>query len=124
MMVERRKEKRYSVPEIYSKYVTLRIRKDPGEFLSVDLLDFSPDGIKIRHPSSVPIASSVECLISIPRSLSREINFMARVKYCIQEEEDENYLIGAEIIRTKEELWLEIFSKAHDFIKERMGEIY
>ncbi len=123
-MMERRKEKRYSVPEIYSKYVTLRIRKDPGDFLFVDLLDFSPDGIRIRHPSLVPADSSVECLTSIPKSLSREIAFVARVKYCIQEEGDENYLIGAEITRTKEELWLEIFSKAHDFIKERMGEIY
>jgi len=123
-MTERRKEKRYAVPDIYTKYVTLRIRKDPGEFVLVDLLDFSPDGIKIRHPSLLPAGSSVECLISIPKSLSREIAFMARVKYCVQEEGDENYLIGAEIIRTKKELWLEIFSKAHDFIKERMGEIY
>jgi hypothetical protein len=104
--------------------VTLRIRKDPGEFLFVDLLDFSPDGIKIRHPYLIPVDSSAECIISIPKSLSREIPFLARIKYCIREEGDENYLIGAEILQFGKNLWLEIFSKTHDFIKERMGEIY
>jgi hypothetical protein len=89
----------------------------------VDLLDFSPDGIKIRHPSPVLVDSSVECIISIPKSLSREISFMARVKYCVQEEDD-NYLIGAEIPLSGKNLWLEIFTKVHDFIKERIGEIY
>jgi hypothetical protein len=123
-MSERRKEKRYIIPEIYRKYVTLRIRKDRGEFLLVDLLDCSPDGIKIRLPSLVPIDSPVECIISIPKSLSREIPFMARIKYCIQEEGEENYLIGAEIMQSGENLWLEIFWKTHDFIKGRMGDIY
>ena len=123
-MNERRKEKRHNIPEIYRKYVTLKIRKDPVELLFVDLLDFSHDGIKIRHPSQLPVDSSVECIISIPKSLSKEISFMARIKYCIQEEGDDNYLIGAEIIQSGKNLWLEIFSKTHDFIKERMGEIY
>lgn len=123
-MNERRKEKRYHIPEIYREYVTLRIRQDPGEFLLVDLLDFSPDGIKMRHPSPVPVDSSVECIISIPKSLSMEIPFTARIKYCIQEAGDENYLIGAEIIESGRNLWLEIFLKTHDFIKERMGDIY
>lgn len=123
-MNERRKEKRHNIPEIYRKYVTLKIRKDPVELLFVDLLDFSHDGIKIRHPSQLSVDSAVECIISIPKSLSKEISFMARIKYCIQEEGDDNYLIGAEIIQSGKNLWLEIFSKTHDFIKERMGEIY
>jgi hypothetical protein len=123
-MNERRKEKRHNIPEIYRKYVTLKIRKDAVELLLVDLLDFSPDGIKIRHPSQLPVDSAVEWIISIPKSLSKEIPFVARIKYCIQEEGDDNYLIGAEIIESGKNLWLEIFSKTHDFIKERMGEIY
>ena len=120
-MNERRKEKRHNIPEIYRKYVTLRIRKDPVEFFFVDLLDFSSDGIKIRHPSQLSVDSPVECIISIPKSLSKEISFMARIKYCIQEEGDDSYLVGAEIIESGKNLWLEIFSKTHDFIKERMG---
>ena len=123
-MNERRKEKRYAVPEIYTKYVSLSIRKAPDEFQPVDLLDFSLEGIKIRNPSSLPMDCSIECIISIPKSLSREVSFNARIRYCVQEEGDENYLIGAEILQSGKNLWLEIFSKTHDFIKERIGKIY
>lgn len=123
-MEERRKEKRYAVPEIYAKYVSLVIKKDPGEFRPVDLLDFSLEGIKIRNPSVLSVDSYIECNIAIPKSLTMEIPFKARIKYCIQEEDDENYLVGAEIISSGKNLWLQIFSKVHDFIKERMGEIY
>ena len=123
-MSERRKEKRYNIPEIYRKYVIIKIRRDRTEFLFVDLLDFSPDGIKIRHPFQIPVDSPVDCLISIPKSLSREIPFMAKIKYCIQEEGDDHYLIGAEIVQSGKNIWLEIFSKTHDFIKDRMGDIY
>jgi len=123
-MNERRKEKRYAVPEIYTKYVSLSIRKAPDEFQPVDLLDFSLEGIKIRNPSVLSVDSYIECNIAIPKSLTMEIPFKARIKYCIQEEDDENYLVGAEIISSGKNLWLEIFSKVHDFIKERMGSIY
>ena len=123
-MSERRREKRYAVPEIYTKYISLRIRKDQDEFQAVDLLDFSLEGIKIRNPSSLPVDSTIECTISIPKSLSREISFMGRIRYCIEEEPGEHWLIGAEVIQSGKNLWLEIFSKTHDFIKERMGDIY
>jgi len=109
-MEERRKEKRYAVPEIYAKYVSLVIKKDPGEFRPVDLLDFSLEGIKIRNPSVLSVDSYIECNIAIPKSLTMEIPFKARIKYCIQEEDDENYLVGAEIISSGKNLWLEIFS--------------
>ena len=121
---ERRREKRYVVPEIYTKYISLKIRKGSHEFQPVDLLDFSLKGIKIRNPSSLPMDCSIECIIFIPKCLSMEIPFMARIKYCIQEEGDENYLIGAGILQSGKNLWLEVFTKVHDFIKERMGEIY
>ena len=123
-MTERRKEKRYAVPEMYAKYMSLMIKKDPDEFKLVDLLDFSLEGIKIRNPSILPVDSCIECSIAIPKSLTMEIPFKARIKYCFQEEHDENYLVGAEIISSGKNLWLQIFSKVHDFIKERMGEIY
>jgi hypothetical protein len=32
--------------------------------------------------------------------------------------------MGAEIIETSDRLGFEIFSEVHDFIKERMGEIF
>jgi hypothetical protein len=123
-MIERREEKRHVVPEIYRKYITLKVRQATGEFVPLKLLDFSPKGIRVKSSHEIPVDSAIECLISAPRSLTKEIPFIGKIKYCIQDEFDGDYLIGAEIIETSDRLGFEIFSEVHDFIKERMGEIF
>ena len=123
-MVERRKETRYVVPEIYQKYITFKIRRDPGEFVPVELLDFNPYGIKIKDSFVSAVDSPLECLISAPKSLTREIPFNVKVKYCIQNDPGEGYLIGAEIVQSGDHLWLNVFSKVHDYINERIGEMF
>ncbi len=123
-MTERRKEARYGVRDIYQNYVTFKVKKDSDEFVPGKLIDFSLHGIKMKNPTPFAIGSTIECLISIPKSLTKEIPFSARINYCIQDELDEDYLMGAEIINTVDRLWLVIFSKVHDFINERMGNIF
>jgi hypothetical protein len=112
------------MPEIYRKYITLNVRKASGGLAGVELFDFSPKGISIKSQSGLSVHSAIECLIAVPKSLTREIPFTAKVKYCIQDEPGGDYLIGAEIIRTDDKIWFEVFSKIHDFIKERIGDIY
>jgi hypothetical protein len=123
-MMERRKETRVAVPEIYRKYITFKIKKESGEFAPAELLDFGPNGIKVRNPLVLDVNSAIECLISVPKSLTKEIPFTARIKYAVENETEGDYLIGAEIVQTNDPLWLNIFSRVHDFIKERMGEIF
>ena len=123
-MKERREEKRHVVPEIYRRYITLKVRGASGEFGLVKLLDFSPKGIRMKSSEEMPVHSVIECLIAAPQSITKEIPFIGIVKYCIQDESDEDYLIGAEIIETSDRLGFEIFSEIHDFIKERMGVIF
>jgi hypothetical protein len=123
-MIERRKGERYVVPEIYRKYITLKVRKASGEFVPIELLDFSPRGVRIRSSYGVSVDSAIECLISAPKSLTKEIPFIAKIKYCTQDEPEGDYLMGAEIIETSDRLGFRIFSEVHDFIKERMGEIF
>ena len=123
-MGERREEKRHIVPEIYRKYIALKVREASGEFVPMELLDFSPRGIRMKSLSGLPVDSAIECLISAPKSITKEIPFIGEIKYCIQDEFDEDYLIGAEITETTDRLGFEIFSEVHDFIKERMGEIF
>jgi len=122
--MERRKGERHVVPEIYRKYITLKVRKGSGEFVLMELLDFSPKGIRIRCPHGLSVDSAIECLISAPKSITKEIPFTGKIKYCIHEELEGDYLMGAEIIETSDRLGFEIFSEVHDFIKERMGEIF
>lgn len=123
-MAERREEKRHVVPEIYRKYITLKVRGTSGEFAPVKLLDFSPKGIRMKSSYEIPVDSEIECLIAAPRSITKEIPFIGEVKYCIQDELEGDYLMGAEIIETSDRLGFEIFSEVHNFIKERMGDIF
>ena len=123
-MMERREEERHAVPEIYRKYIALKVRRASGEFITVKLLDFSPKGIRIKSPYEIPVDSEIECLIPAPKSLTKEVPFIGQIKYCIVDEFDGDYLMGAEITETSDRLGFEIFSEVHDFIKERMGEIF
>ena len=123
-MIERRKGTRYVVPEIYQKYVTFKIRKESGEFVPAELLEFSLYGIKMKTPFPLAVYSVIECLISIPKSLTKEILFSAKIKHCMQDEPDGDYITGAEILQMSDKTWLNVFLKVHDFIKQRIGEIY
>lgn len=123
-MIERREEKRHVVPEIYRKYITLKVREASGEYGPVKLLDFSPKGIRMKSSYEMPVDSEIECLISAPKSITKEIPFIGEIKYCIQDEFDGDYLIGAEITETSDRFGFKVFLEVHDFIKERMGEIF
>jgi|APFre7841882630_1041343.scaffolds.fasta_scaffold152239_1 hypothetical protein len=123
-MIDRREEERHVVPEIYRKYITLKVRRASGEFMPVKLLDFSPKGIRIKSPYGISVHSAIECLISAPKSITKEVPFIGEIKYCILDEFNGDYLMGAEIIETSDRSGFEIFSEVHDFIKERMGDIF
>lgn len=122
--MERRKEERYIMPEIYRKHITFKARKVSGDLVDVELFNFSPKGISIKSRYRLPVRSIIECLIAVPQFLTKEIPFTGKIKYCIQDEPGGDYLIGAEIIRADDKVWFEVFSKIHDFIKERIGSIY
>ncbi|HVP78036.1 MAG TPA: PilZ domain-containing protein [Thermodesulfobacteriota bacterium] len=123
-MTERRNEERHVVPEMYREYFTFKARAGSNEFVSLKLLDFSGHGIRMKSSRGLSVDSNVECLIAAPKSFSKEILFVGRIKYCIQDESEGDYLIGAEVVETDDPIGFELFSKVHHFIKERIGEIF
>jgi hypothetical protein len=123
-MRERRKEERYVVPEIYRQYILFKVKKVSGDAVDAELFNFSPRGISIKSRCRFTVDSPIECLISAPKSLTKEIPFTGKIKYCIEDEPGGDYLIGAEIIRTSDKVWFDLFLKVHDFIKERIGDIF
>ena len=122
--MERRKVERYVVPEIYRKYVTFKVREVSGDFVDAELFDFTSNGIRIKSRCELPFDSTIECLISVPKSPTEEIPFTGKIKYCIQEEPMGNYLIGIEIIETGDKIGFGVFLKLYDFIKERIGDLF
>jgi hypothetical protein len=123
-MTERRKGERHVVPEIYKKYITFKVREVSGDFVDAELFNLSSNGIRIKSRYEFLYDATIECLISVPKSLTKEIPFTGKIKYCIQEEPMGDYLIGIEIIETGDKIGFEVFLKVHDFIKERIGDIF
>lgn len=121
-MTEERKRERVVVPDLYRKYITFKVRGDSGNFVDAELFNFSPHGIRIRSRYELPLDSTIECLVSVPKSPTKEIPFKGKIKYCIQEEPMGKYMIGAEIIEPDDKAAFEVFSKIHGFMKERFDD--
>lgn len=122
-MQERRKETRYPVPEIYRQYIIFKLKKN-DVFIQVALLDFSRHGIRLKSPFPIENNSILGCLISVPASLKKEVEFKARVRHCIADDTSSDFIIGAEIEEIPDNLWFHVFEKVHDFILNRMGKVF
>ena len=74
--------------------------------------------------SPVPseLGSMIDCIISAPEFMTKEISFSLRVKYC--QFVSGHYEIGAEIESVADKTWFDIFTEIHNFIIERDGTIY
>ena len=112
------------VPEIYRKYILFKLTTVSGDAVDAELFNFSSRGISIKSRCRFTVDSPIECLISVPKSLTKEIPFTGKIKYCIEDEPGGDYLIGAEIIRTGDKVWFDLVLKVHDFIKGRIGDIF
>jgi hypothetical protein len=122
-MRERRKGERLVFSDLYRKYMTFKVREVSGSFVDAELFNFSPHGIRMRSRCELPFDSTIECLVSVPESFTKEIPFKGRIKYCIQEEPMGNYVIGAEIIEPRDKTAFDLFSKIHGFVKGKIGDI-
>jgi hypothetical protein len=121
-MTEKRKGERVVVPDLYRKHITFKVREVSGNFVDAELFNFSPQGIRIRSRYELAFNSTIECLVSVPKSLTKEIPFKGKIKYCIQEEPMGKYIIGAEIIEPDDKTAFELFSEIHGFMKERIDD--
>ncbi len=118
-MIERRKEVRKTIPEMYQTRMKLKIRTDSGPFAPAKLLNVSLRGIKMSCPFGLALGSVIECSISMPQSFE-EILVYAIIRYCFEDELGGAFGIGAEIVQTSERLWVRAFFKIHDFIDENL----
>ena len=119
-MIEKRRETRYTVAEIYQKRLVLKVKGNSGEFAPVNLFDISLKGIRIKYDLGLAVGSVIECSIFIPMYLTKEVLFSGKVIYCIENRTDRSYLIGAEITQTDEQMWVSVFLRVHDFIDESL----
>jgi hypothetical protein len=116
-----RREQRHPVSAVYQRYIDLKVQIG-NIFVPVILHDFSGSGVLFESQVPLEIESCADCVISISRSLSKEIAFDVRVKHCRKKED--TFLVGAAIETAADTTWFEIFKEAHDFIMQRQGSVY
>ena len=112
-IAEKRREKRYDVPDAYRQYIKLRV-KSGNEFVPAILGNFSRNGILFECPAAFSQGTHAECIVSISLLLSREIAFGIEVKYCYADHG--SYIMGASIDTISDETWFDVFVEVHDFI--------
>lgn len=118
-MIDKRKEPRYSIPEMYQKDIKLKIKKGSDEFTPAKVLDVSLSGIKVGGDQlKLRVGSVIDCSIYIPKFLPGEAHFSAKVQYCMEDKGQKYYFIGAQTIQGSLESWVKIFFRVHDLISQ------
>ncbi len=119
-MNDKRREKRYDVPDAFQQYIKLHV-KSGDELVPAILGNFSRNGILFECPVSFSKGTQAECIMSISLLPSREISFFIEVKYCYADKG--SHIIGASISTISDEIWFDVFVEAHDFIVLRKGSV-
>jgi hypothetical protein len=119
-IAEKRREKRYDVPDACQQYIKLRV-KSGNEFVPAVLGNFSRSGILFECPVSFSQGAHTECIMSVSLLLSREISFGIEVKYCYADHG--SHITGASIDTISDETWFDVFVEVHDFIVLRTGPV-
>ncbi len=115
---DKRREKRYSVPDACQKYICLQV-KSGGVFAPALLGNFSRSGILFECQVPFSKGQHTECVLSISLVLAREITFGIEVRYCY--EDHGSYIMGASIDTISDQAWFDVFVETHDFIVLRKG---
>ncbi len=122
-MKDRRKERRFDLPETCREYFEMRVKADEAAFFAAQLLDFSRHGVRFRCPGHLQVGSSIECTLSIPKAVSsREITLILLVRH--SQQLGDQFVTGCEVEAVSSEVWFRVFEKVYDFIIERAGDVY
>lgn len=120
-LLERRREIRHSIPNIYRTYIELSIRIADDD-IPMTLTGFSEHGLRFRCPVPFDRDTTRLATISMPKSLTKVIPLTLGIRHCV--ESDGAYDIGAEIQEVGSEVWFKVFRKILTFISEREGDVF
>lgn len=117
---DKRREKRYDVPDACKQDIKLRV-KSSGGFVPANLANVSRNGILFECPVSFCKGMQTECIMSVSLLRSREISFVIEVKYCYAD--SGSHITGASIVSISDEVWFDIFVEMHDWIVLSKGSV-
>ena len=121
--IEKRRESRYPVSTKGPQYHYIEMKVKAGnEFVPVTISNLSRHGILFESPVPFTTGVHAECLISISRSLSKDLGFSVLIKHCSKKES--TFVIGSAIETVADDTWFDIFVEVHNYILQRKGTIY
>ena len=118
-----RKEDRFEIPERFHNYIRMMIKTRGGPYRPVRLMDLSKSGVRFESPMPFDYDQEIECLVSIPESISRVVVLSVKA---VNETAlgTDIWMIGARITRVNDELWFRVLRKVFEFMKEREGAMF
>jgi hypothetical protein len=119
-IAEKRKERRYPLPEIYQKYIGLNIQLH-GSVMPVQLVNFSPSGMQFKCPEHLIVGSVTEgTFFTAGHPIKKEVSFIAVVRHCFKR--DEGFDVGIQITAAQDDSAMNFFMDVHDFIVMALSE--
>ena len=115
---QKRREKRYDVPDAYQQDIRLQVKTGNG-FVPAILANVSRNGILFECPVSFSKGLQTECIISVSSLRSREISFVIEVRYC--HSDNGAHVTGASIVSISDEVWFGVFVEVHALTVLRKG---
>ena len=115
MSLEKRKETRYPLPEIYQEYIQMFAYLKEMIF-PVILLNFSRSGVQFRSPQCIEENKSIECVLETAHVVKRKVYFMVRAKYVVKQNGD--YIVGGLAEEVSDSTAFDFFNNVYEFIME------
>lgn len=114
---ENRKDTRYPLPEIYRKYLAMKINI-AGSFEEVIIKNISRQGVQFSSPGQLDINSVIDCVLYSTLIIERKVCFRVKIKYCARK--DGELITGAKIEEMPDNIDFDFFNNVFEFIKESL----
>jgi len=111
----RRNVARYQLPEIYEKYISMKVNL-PDRNVPVSIIDFCQRGAQFQSPEPIKTGAAVDCTLMTTHNTEKKVHFRIRIKYCCAR--GDGYLIGAHIDKVGDSSEFNFFNNIYDFIAE------
>ncbi|MBI5100258.1 MAG: PilZ domain-containing protein [Nitrospirae bacterium] len=108
---DKRRERRYPVPEFYRQYINLIVDCGDGGAVCT-LVNFSQQGMCFISRDAIIEGTICRCGFSVAHAVSEELSFPVRVRYCVSR--DDVYEVGAEVASGEDEISFNLFRSVTD----------
>lgn len=114
---EARRETRYPVPEIYQKFISMKVGGSDS-LMTVTLSNFSRQGLQFNCPEPLETGSLKEVRLLTSPASAHEVALKVSIRYC--NKNDGGYTVGGRIEESPDGVIIDFFKNVHDLILDKI----